>query len=135
MEPGANSEQDNHSPGKKSRGKRAAPLVESEVRRSSILKDSASGFKSDGCKNKKCLACNTKPPIIKKEVVKQLAFDFYKFTDSELNDELLQTKRKKTHPIARARIIIGESSLAPPIQENQGGQGADEGMDNGRMDN
>lgn len=92
---------------RKRNAKKISAIVETEVRRSTRLKESAKGFKSKSCTNKKCLACAPDPPILKKDVIKKLAFDFCKLDDSELNDDLLRAKRKKTHPIARARIVIG----------------------------
>lgn len=92
-------------------------MVESEVRRSPRLKTSSKGFKSKGCSDKKCLACVTKPPILKKSIIQKIAIDFCKLDESEVGDDLLQMKRVKTHPIARARI----APAAPaPSQTEQG---------------
>jgi len=50
--------------------RKGTTIVESEVRRSSRLKDANKGFKSNGCSDKRCLACAPDPPIIKNEVIK-----------------------------------------------------------------
>ena len=55
---------------------------------------------------KKCLAYASDPPIIKNEVIKKLAFDFCNLDEAEISDDLLQSKRKKTYPIARASIMV-----------------------------
>lgn len=91
-------------PPKKRSYKRSTALVETEVRRSPRLKSSHMGFKSGVCTDRKCLACGTKPPILKKEAIRKLAVDFCSLDKTEVCDDVLQTKRKKTHPVARARI-------------------------------
>lgn len=90
--------------------KRSSAIVETEVRRSTRIRDSVKGFKSTACSNKKCLACVTKPPTLKKETIKKIASDFCDMDESELNDDLLQQKRSKAHPVARARIVLGAPS-------------------------
>ena len=50
--------------------------------------------------------------------IKKLAFEICKLNDSEINDDLLQNKRKKSNPVARARITAGESSSAPTFQRS-----------------
>lgn len=104
-------------------GKKAIALVEIEVRRSPKLKDSAKGFKISGCTNKKCLACGTTPPIPKKESIKKIASEFCDLDENELTDELLQMKKHKTHPVARARIILEGPSYQPtqPKQDPEEG--------------
>lgn len=51
------------------------------------------------------MGCGAKPPILKKQVIKKVAFDFCKLDESEMPDDLLQMKGAKTHPVARARIV------------------------------
>lgn len=57
----------------------------------------------------------------KKRSHQKLAFDFCKLDESDLNDDLLQIKRKKTRPIERARITMGETSSTHPPQGAQDG--------------
>ena len=60
------------------------------------------------------------PPILKKETIKKIASDFCDLDDTELNDELLQMKRHKAHPTARARIMMEDpSSQANEEQQRQ----------------
>lgn len=92
-------------PNKKRSSKGSSALVETEIRRSPRLIGSSSGFKPNGCSDRKCLACAFKPPILKRDTIKKLASEFCKLNESELNDDLLQMKRAKTHAIARARIV------------------------------
>ena len=91
---------------RKRASKRGTIVVETQVRRSTRLKDANKGFKSNGYTDKKCLAYASDPPIIKNKVIKKLAFDFCNLDEAEISDDLLQSKRKKTHPIARARIVV-----------------------------
>jgi len=53
----------------------------------------------------------------KKEVIKKLAFGFCKLDESELSDDLLQMKRVKTHPIAKARIVLQDPSPSQAREE------------------
>lgn len=73
-------EEENESPGmgtskvvppKKRTYKRTTAIVETEVRRSSRLKVSSLGFKLKICSDKKCLACGTRPPTLKKNIIKK----------------------------------------------------------------
>jgi hypothetical protein len=74
---------------RKRASKRGTAVVETQVRRSTRRKDANKGFKSNGCTDKKCLACAPDPPIIKNEVIKKLAFDFCNLDEAEINDDLL----------------------------------------------
>jgi len=65
------------------------------------------------------LACAPEPPIIKNETIKRLAFDFCNLDPSEINNDVLQTKRRKGKPIARERIV--PIAQAEP-EENNGEQ-------------
>lgn len=102
---------------RKRSSKNSPVLVETQVRRSPSLKHNNKGFRTSSCTDKRCLACGPEPPIICKEAVKKLAFDFCKLDQTELNDDILQTKRKKSRPIATARTV-------PVIQD-----GPEEGED------
>lgn len=82
--------------------------METQVRRSPRLKNTNKGFRANTCSDRKCLACAPKPPVLSKEVIKKLAFDFYKLDQTEINDETLQAKKKKSSLIARARISIAD---------------------------
>ena len=74
---------------RKRSSKRGTTVVETQVRRSTRLKDANKGFKSNGCTDKKCLAYASDPPIIKNEVIKKLAFDFCNLDEAEISDDLL----------------------------------------------
>jgi len=91
-------------PPKKIYNKRTAAIVETEVRRSPRIKKSNKGFRPEGCKEKNCFACRVKPPTLKKENIRKIAIQFCNLDDSEVCDDSLQGKRKKTYPVARARI-------------------------------
>lgn len=92
-------------PVKKRHSKRNVALVEYEIRRSLRLTEFAKGFKIKSCTDKSCLACGAVPPILKKEIIKKIALDFCNLDESDLNDNLLQFKKRETHPITRARLV------------------------------
>lgn len=98
---------------KKRSPKRSPALVETQVRRSTRLMHNNNEFKSNSCCAKKCLACATRPPTISKEVIKKLVFDFCKLDQSKLSNDVLQTKKKKSRPIARARIVPVTEEAGP----------------------
>lgn len=93
------------SPQKKRSYKNSVAVVETEVRRSPRLQKSSKGFKLSSCSDSKCLACRSKPLILKKEVIRKLAINFCNLKETEVSDDLLQKKRARTHPITRAKIV------------------------------
>lgn len=111
---------------RKKSAKSSHALVETHVRRSPRIKHNNKGFKTNSCSNKKCLACGPEPPILNKEAIKKLAFDFCKLDQTEVNNDILQTKRKKSRPIARARIV---PVIQDNLEEKEGEQEQDERTD------
>lgn len=73
------------------RGKKPV-ISESEVRRSERLHSLNKGFKPSTCKNKSCLGCDTKPPLISSSVVRDLGISFCKIDANKLTDEKLNAK-------------------------------------------
>ena len=67
------------------------------------------------------LGMHPRPSNSKQRCHKKLAFDFCKLDETDLNDDLLQAKRKKPYPVARARIVMGEPSPASQALEDQDG--------------
>lgn len=112
-------------PPKKRDFKRTTAVVETEVRRSPRLNISTKGFKSSSCSDSKCLAYRTKPPTLKKETIQKIAIDFCNLNESEVNDNALQMKRARTHPVARARIV--QAASVPPQEEQSRDDAATEG--------
>lgn len=90
-------------PGRKRIGKRTAPPVDSEIRRSDRLKQAQNGFKpnSGGCKN--CLASTPLAPTLSKEVIKNLGVQFCKMNPDDLSDEALMKKRSKPSPVKKGK--------------------------------
>lgn len=72
------------------------PLVESEVRRSEILKLVNQGYKRNVCLDKNCLACNADPPIVSSKIVRNLNTTFCKVKAPSDLFVLPQNKTKKT---------------------------------------
>jgi hypothetical protein len=95
-------------PPKKRNSKRTAQVVvESEVRRSPRIQNSKSGFKHTTTTEKKCcLPCCVNPPTLKKEAIKKIAINLCGMEETEISDELLQAKKQKSLPVARARIVV-----------------------------
>jgi hypothetical protein len=107
-------------PVKKRHPKRSTAIVESEVRRSPRLKENAMGFKIRSCSDKSCLACGIVPPILQRETIKKIAIDFCNIDESDLNTNLSQFKKRKTHPVARARLAPPPQEPAQVLKEGQG---------------
>lgn len=60
-------------------------------------------------------------PTLKRETIRKIASDLCNLNDSEIDDDALQMKRVKTHPIDIARI-----TPVPPLPEPVGPQHAEE---------
>ena len=71
------------------------PLLETEVSRSCRLQKANKGFKNAVCKDKTCLSCNAKPPIIPPKVVKNLNSAICKVNIQDTNEEKLTNRTKK----------------------------------------
>ena len=79
------------------KGKRKvrAPLVETEVRRSSRLLCTAKGYQKDTCQNRNCRACPAVPPPIKSKVVKNLNMTYCKVNAKDTAEDLLEKKKQR----------------------------------------
>ncbi|KAJ1289248.1 hypothetical protein BS78_02G149600 [Paspalum vaginatum] len=84
--------------------KTSTPIVETEVRRSSRLREQAKGSKRNNCTDKHCLARSVAPPSISLSVIRNLGASFCKVSETELTDERLQ-KKAKPAPIARKQKV------------------------------
>jgi len=98
-------------PPKKRGQKRMTIHVESEVRRSPRLKNTNLSFKPESCKKKNCLACQIKPLTLKKETIRKLAVEFCNMDESDVSNDILQERKRRQYPVARARIV--QTGLAP----------------------
>jgi len=127
-------------PPKKRNCKRIAPVVvESEVRRSPRIQNSKSGFKHKTTTEKKCcLPCCVKPPTLKREAIKKIVINLCGMEEAEISDDLLQMKKQKSLPIARAWIVIqdeeriqGDQQLEEvPEEQVEAGQNTDRNKHN-----
>jgi len=87
--------------------RRSSPIVESQVRRSVRVMKNNKGFKGSSCSDRKCTACNPKPPILSKEVILNLGVQLCDLKEDQLAEEALMTissKKKKAGLIARKEI-------------------------------
>jgi hypothetical protein len=115
------------SPDKKRGTKRGKRIVisESEVRRSERLHSFNKGFKPSSCKNKNCLGCATKPPLISSAVVRDLGASFCKVDPAILTNEHLIAKPSSKGAVGRKKAKTdeekentGEPSMTPSHSEN-----------------
>jgi hypothetical protein len=69
-------------------------LVESEVRRSPKISKLNEGFNDhSNCNNRHCLPCNSAPPSIKSNFVKNLAISFCKVKEDGLDKRILKPSK------------------------------------------
>lgn len=101
--------------------KRGKTLVisESEVRRISRLHELNKGFKPSTCKDKNCVGCATKPPLISSSVIRELGTTFCKISPSELTEQQLMAKPAK-------KRIVGRPKKNKDYASNQSPEGASE---------
>ncbi|CAM0909026.1 unnamed protein product [Alopecurus aequalis] len=81
--------------------KEKAPLVETEVRRSTRLQQLQKGFKKTTCMNKQCISCSARPPVILAKIVRNLGVSFYKVDPSDCSEEELHKKEKKKKKVQK----------------------------------
>ena len=80
------------------RGKK--PIIsDSLVRRSSCIHALNEGFKPSVCKDRNCLGCSTKHPLI----LRELGASFCKMNSSELTDEKLHAKPSSRRPVGQPK--------------------------------
>jgi hypothetical protein len=71
-------------------------LVENEVRRSPRISELNEGFKDhSNCNNKNCLPCNSAPPNLKSNLVKNLAVSFCKVKEDGLDKKILKPSKSR----------------------------------------
>jgi hypothetical protein len=86
-------------------------LVESEVRRSPRISELNEGFKDhSNCNNKNCLPCNSAPPNLKSNLVKNLAVSFCKVNEDGLDKKIL--KSSKSRRVGVEDVALGPSKKA-----------------------
>lgn len=85
-------------PARRRNSKKPSVVLYSLVRRSPRLQQASNGFKSPMCKDKKCLACNAKPPSISTKSIRKIRSSFCDIHEAALFDEAL-SKKKKAAPM------------------------------------
>lgn len=97
------------------RGKKSI-ISESEVRRSDRLHSLKKGFKPSICKDKNCLGCETKPPLISSSIVRDLGISFCKIDPTKLTEDKLHAKptakRAVSKPKAKKTKKVAEKAAA-----------------------
>jgi hypothetical protein len=88
---------------KKKSLKRPTPLVESQVRRSSRLKQISNGFKSPSCLDKKCSCCDPTPPTLSSKVIRNLGTQFCSMNEEYLQEENLSRNEGRKEPVGRKK--------------------------------
>nr|TKW31062.1 hypothetical protein SEVIR_2G080300v2 [Setaria viridis] len=73
------------------------PLSDDELRRSSKTAKHNNGFKASGCKDRNCIGCSVKPPLLSQSVIRNLGASFSKIESSKL---LVVALNKKSKPAA-----------------------------------
>ncbi|TVU10296.1 hypothetical protein EJB05_43819, partial [Eragrostis curvula] len=94
---------------------RSPPIVNTEVRRSSRIKDRLKGFKNAQCEGKGCFACSSAPPTLSPSMIKNLGHTFCKIPLDEISEPKLTTKRK-TKTVTKGDLNAGTAATKPRAQ-------------------
>nr|TKW35949.1 hypothetical protein SEVIR_2G409100v2 [Setaria viridis] len=74
------------------------PLSDDELRRSSRTAKHNNGFKASGCKDRNCIGCSVKPPLLTQSVIRNLGESFCNIDSSKLSVVALNKKSKPAAP-------------------------------------
>jgi hypothetical protein len=74
--------------------KRACPVVDTELRRSSRGKQVSGGFRKDTCYDKRCLFCLPNPPTLNNQVIRKLGKEMAQL-EEQLTDVVLEAKKEQ----------------------------------------
>jgi hypothetical protein len=77
------------------------------------------GFKPSICKDKHCIGCVTKPPLISAAVVRKLGSTFYQIDPKHLSDEKLLSKPAAKRLVGRPKKSKSQVKPDPQIKEGQ----------------
>ncbi|CAL5036004.1 unnamed protein product [Urochloa decumbens] len=87
------------------KSKKAAVVVDSDLRRSERKKKQNRGLKHETCPDKDCLSCVSKPPIIPPSVIRNLGESFCKVDLAKLTVEALGKKGKAAAPGGKRPVV------------------------------
>jgi hypothetical protein len=87
--------------------KAKSPIVDTEVRRSSRVKEKTNGFKQNQCQVKNCPGCSINPPTLSMENLKKIGAEFCQFDPDTLEKQLTKKKNKPT-PICKKKNRTSE---------------------------
>jgi len=79
--------------------KRAAALVQTQVRRSPRVQKNKQGFKDPVYKDKSCLGCNSTPLPISTKTIRKLSASLCDIEVSQVTDLALNKKKKGASPV------------------------------------
>lgn len=74
--------------------------MDSEVRRSSRVREKFNGFKPSGCKLANCLGCNLEPPTLSLDTLQNIGTKMCQLSTEEVEEATLNRK-KKSKPISK----------------------------------
>lgn len=75
--------------------KRACPVVDTELRRSSRGKQVSGGFRKDTCSDRRCLFCLPNPPTLNNQVIRKLGKEMAQLEEEQLTDVVLDAKKEQ----------------------------------------
>lgn len=108
--------QDN-APAKKGREKKRPVIVKSDVRRSPRMTKNKNGFKDQVCKDRNCLGCNSKPPLLSSTAIRKLSSSMCYVEASLVTDEALN-KMKKSGVIGKdAKETKNKKNKKKPLND------------------
>jgi hypothetical protein len=105
-------EQGNSFEKSKSETIRGTPVIETETRRSSRIRDRNFGFKHNTCLTKNCLACSASPPSFTTKMIKEVGEQYCKISSNKLTDTTLVGKRK-------GKTVVGPKGVAQETSSSQ----------------
>jgi hypothetical protein len=103
----------------KVKGKNKIVLVESELRRSPRLLHNNRGFYNPICKEKLCVGCNSKPPTLSPDVIRNLCTSLCDVDESLVGDEALKKKRRTVTPVGGNMQFLEEATSAAPASKKK----------------
>lgn len=103
--------QDAGSTPRKKSAKKACPIVETELRRSSRGKQVNPGFKKGTCSDRRCLFCSPNPPTLSKQTIRKLGKEIGQLDEEQLHDDALLAKRGQKKPVQLEEDQLSENTM------------------------
>lgn len=93
--------------------KSQSPIVESEVRRSSRVRERCNGFKTSQCKVANYLGCSMKPPNMTADLLKKIGSSICQILLNQLEEEEALSMKKKIGSVGNKK------SIGKPSQDDE----------------